>query len=63
VIFAVELDGRRVFSSDLLTGKSPAVPIKPIDVTGKQRLTLIVDYGQFGDIQDLADWCDAVLIK
>ena len=63
VIFAVELDGRRVFSSDLLTGKSPAVPIKPIDVTGKRRLTLIVDYGQFGDIQDLADWCDAVLIK
>ena len=63
VNFAVELDGLRVFSSNLLTGKSPAVPIKPIDVTGKRRLTLIVDYGQFGDIQDLADWCDAVLIK
>ena len=63
VQFAVEVDGKRVFTSKPTTGSMPAVSIKPIDVAGKQKLTLVVDYGQLGDIQDYADWCNAVLIK
>lgn len=63
VVFAVEVDGERRFTSDPLTGKSEALSIPPIDVSGKDRLTLIVDFGQFGDIRDHADWCDAVLIR
>jgi len=62
VTLAIELDGKRVFSSGLLTGKSKPLPVGPIDVTGAKRMSLIVDYAQFGDIQDRVDWCDAVLV-
>ena len=63
VEFRIHLDGRRVFTTGPVTGKSPPRKLPPIDVTGKRRLTLIVDYGQFGDIRDYADWCNALLIK
>lgn len=62
-VFSVEVDGKRLFTSQPLTGMSPAFSVKPIDLRGKKRLTLIVDYGPRGDILDHADWCDAVLIK
>lgn len=62
-VFAVEVDGRRVFTSGSLGGKSPAKQVGPIPLSGAKQLTLIVDYGERGDIQDRADWCDAVLIK
>jgi hypothetical protein len=62
-IFAVEVDGQRVFTSHPLTGKSPAVSIDPIPVQGSKRISLIVEYGPLGDIRDHANWCDAVLIK
>jgi hypothetical protein len=32
-------------------------------VTGAHRLALIVDYGELADINDWADWCDAVVIR
>jgi hypothetical protein len=63
VVFAVEVDGERVYSSKPVTGKTAPLPIPPIDVTGRKRLTLIVDFGHLGDIRDHADWCDAVLIR
>ncbi len=61
--FAVEVDEKRVFTSDSLTGNSAPLLLPPIDVTGGRRLTLIVGFGQFGDIQDHANWCDALLIR
>ncbi len=61
-IFLVELDGKPIVTSPVLTGKSPPYHIGPIPLTGHKRLTLIVDYGPFGDVLDYADWCDAVLI-
>lgn len=61
-VFVVELDGKPVYQSPVLTGKSPPQPIGPIALNGHKRLTLIVDYGPFGDVLDYADWCDAVLI-
>ena len=63
VVFAVEVDGKRVFTSKPQSGKNPILHIGPIDVTGKQQLSLVVDYGQFGDIRDHANWCNALLVK
>ena len=62
-VFAVEVDGKRVFTSHPLTGNSPAVSIDPIPLQGSKRISLIVEYGPLGDIRDHADWCDAVFIK
>ncbi len=62
VIFAVELDGRRIWTSPELTGQSPATTIGKIDLSGGKRLTLLVDFGELADVSDYADWCDAVLI-
>jgi NPCBM/NEW2 domain len=61
--FAVELEGARVWTSALLTGSSRPLAIGPIDVSGKHRLTLVVEYGELADVDDWADWCDAIVIR
>jgi hypothetical protein len=63
VVFAVEVDGARVFTSEPQTGRSPPLTVGPIDLTGSNRLTLIVEYGRLADVQDHADWCEPVLIR
>jgi len=63
VRFIVEKDGVRIFESALVTGMSPAVAVGPLDIKGAQRLALLVDYGELADINDWADWCDAVVIR
>jgi sRNA-binding regulator protein Hfq len=63
VRFAVELDGTRVWTSHLVTGSSRPVPVGPIDVSGKRQLALIVEYGDLADVDDWADWCDAIVIR
>jgi len=62
VRFAIELDGKRTWTSDELTGRSAPLDIPPVAVRGAKRLTLLVDFGQKADVSDYADWCDAVLI-
>src|SRR5580700_5157987 len=62
VRFAANVDGARVWTSPLITGSSRPLPVGPIDVTGKRRLALIVEYGELADVDDWADWCDAILI-
>ena len=62
VIFAVELDGQRIWTSPELTGQSPATSIGKVDLRGGKQLTLLVDFGERADVSDYADWCDAVLI-
>jgi hypothetical protein len=62
-IFEVLLDGKSVSRSDNLTGIHPAVLLDRIDVTGAKLLTLRVEFGALADIQDHADWCDALLVK
>lgn len=59
---AIELDGKQVYRSPIFTGKSAPLFIKPISVVGKKQITLIVEFAQFGDINDLVNWCDAVLV-
>jgi hypothetical protein len=63
VRFVVEVDGNRVFASNLVTGASEPVLVGPIAVSGRRRLTLIVEYGELADVDDWADWCDPILIR
>jgi hypothetical protein len=34
-----------------------------LDITGARSLTLVVDFGEGGDVQDYVDWADARLLK
>ena len=63
VIFRVLADGKPVFTSDVVRGKTPALVVGPIPMKGVERLTLAVDFADQADILDHADWCDALLIK
>ncbi len=62
VVFAVDVDGKRVWTSPELTGKSAVISVPELTLQGKKKLTLLVDFGQYADVSDYADWCDAVLI-
>ena len=62
VTFVVELDGRRLWSSPEMTGKSSAKSTGPLSLQGGKKLTLIVEFGEFADVSDYANWCDAFLI-
>jgi hypothetical protein len=63
VVFAVDLDGRRVFTSPVLTGRDAPLAIGPLDVAGGERLTLSVEFAQRGNVQDVANWCDVVVTR
>jgi hypothetical protein len=60
VIFKVAVDGVVKFTSDLLTGTSPTVPVS-VDVTGGQTLSLQVTDSGDGVTSDHADWAEAKL--
>ena len=62
-VFAVDLDARRVFTSPLVTGRSQPIEVGPLDVRQADELTLVVEYGEYGDIRDYADWGNAVLVR
>jgi hypothetical protein len=62
-VFVVLVDDREVWSSGELTGQQPLMTVPPISLQGAKRLTLRVDFGQFGDVQDYADWCCPVVIR
>ncbi len=57
--FIVRVDDRVVWESEELTGRSPAVRLPSIQLDGAKMLTLLVDFGEYGDVGDLANWCDA----
>jgi hypothetical protein len=61
--FEVLLDGKTVYRSGILTGTSPAADIERLDISGGRLMSLRVDYATQGDIQDHANWCEAVLIR
>jgi hypothetical protein len=61
--FEVLVDGKSVYKSGELTGGNAAVMLDRVDITGCKSLKLRVDFGADADIQDHADWCDAVLIR
>lgn len=63
VVFVVELDGRRLYASPMLTGRDAPVVVGPLDVSDGERLTLSVEFAEQGHVQDVADWCDPVLLR
>ena len=45
-----------------LTGKDAPLPVR-IDVSKARELTLVVDFGSYGDVQAHVNWGDARLIR
>jgi hypothetical protein len=62
VVFAVELDGKRVFESSH-AGREEPILIGPLNVAEARTLTLRVEYGKQANIRDAADWLDPILIR
>lgn len=63
VVFRVLADGQQIYRSDTVRGNAPPIVLEPLDITGVKVLVLIVDFADQGDIQDHADWCDALLVE
>ncbi|HVW00377.1 MAG TPA: NPCBM/NEW2 domain-containing protein [Planctomycetaceae bacterium] len=63
VVFRVLADGSQVFASEIQRGNGPAFALPPLDVKGVKTLTLTVDFADWGDADDRADWCDALVVK
>ena len=63
VIFKVLVDGTDVWKSDLLTGTSAPVEIPPVNLSGADHLSLIVENADRGNVLDYANWCEPVLIR
>ena len=62
VVFRIRGDDTVLFDSGVITGTDPPRDIL-VDLTGVERLTLAVDYGDGLDLSDHADWGDARLLK
>ncbi len=63
VVFVVEVDGQEKYKSEPQTARHAATKLPPISVVGAKRITLKVEFAQFGDALDYANWCDALLIR
>ena len=61
VVFEVYLDGKRTWKSPVMSGLDKARDLK-VDVSGVDRLRLVVTDGGDGNRLDAADWCDPVLV-
>ncbi|MBX3412651.1 MAG: NPCBM/NEW2 domain-containing protein [Pirellulales bacterium] len=62
VVFRVFADGKEAFASPVIRGGEPPRPIS-VDITGAERLSLIVDFADRGDELDHADWLHARLVR
>ncbi len=62
VVFRVLLDGMSAWESPTLTGQVAPQHVR-LDLKGARTITLIVDFGTLGDVQDHADWADAKLVR
>ena len=60
VEFEIWADGEKRWSSGLMTGLDTTRSVE-LDITGIDRLRLLVDDGGDGNRYDVANWCDAVL--
>ncbi len=62
VTFRVFVDGKVQYSSPIVRGGSPPLPIS-IDLAGAKRLDLVVDYADRADELDHANWLNARLVR
>ena len=60
VVFEVQADGRKLWASPVMSGLDEAKEVS-LDVTGVDRLRLIVGDAGDGSRFDAADWCEPVL--
>ena len=60
----VEREGRwaSAFASSVVRGGEPPLPIR-VDLDGASRIALVVDYADYGDVLDRANWLYARLVK
>jgi hypothetical protein len=62
VRFRVYADGKEKYSSPIIRGGQPPLPIS-VDVTGAKRLDLLVDFADRADEMDRANWLRARLVR
>ena len=62
VQYRVFVDSEEKYASPIVRGGRPPVFVS-VDVTGAQRLDLVVDFADRADEQDHADWLDARLVR
>lgn len=62
VRFVVLVDGEEKFDSGLMSATSDPVPVD-VSVTDAKTLELLVDFGERGDVDDFANWCNARLLR
>ena len=62
VVVRVFADAEERYRSPIVRGGEAPLAIS-VDVSGAQRLSLVVDHADRGDQLDRADWLDARLIK
>lgn len=63
VIFKVLVDGAVVWKSDRLTGTSTPVEIPPVDLSSVDRVTLVTEMADRGNVLDYANWCEPWLVR
>ncbi len=62
VVFRVLVDGQERFASPPTSRRDAPVPVD-VNVSGAQLLILVTEFGDRGDVQDVADWAEARLIR
>jgi len=55
-------DGKQIFSTEEITGKSDPLKVS-LPLKGKKEFTIIVEFGQWGDVLDRVNLCDARFVK
>ncbi len=62
VVFRVMVDGQARFTSPAMTARDAPRPID-LDLAGAKLLILITEFGERGDVRDLADWIEPRIIR
>ena len=63
VRFRVLVNGEVAYQSEVIRGDDPAQQLGPISLEGSRELSLEVDYADYGDIQDIANWCRPIIVR
>jgi hypothetical protein len=62
VVFKVYVDGKRVFSSEIIHGGDPTHALR-LRISGARKLTLIVSDAGDGNVDDHANWANARVVS
>jgi hypothetical protein len=61
-VFRVLVDSRERFASPPMSARATPRPVD-VDVAGAKVLFLVTEFGDRGDVRDLADWVEARLVR